>query len=204
MKQKMFVICSSIAALHLVIGGAVMLGGCSVVEPDEPMPPRAYIPEAKPVVEKTETQFQEKAPETIDTPKVEDPVVITTEPEKPVVLPPVVVKPVVKVPQKGDPAPTVSKKPFRANDIVYIVKKHDSYWGIARKFGVSMKDLIAYNTIAPNKLRPGHKIMIPASGKKVTKPAVKPASVKVKKSYAPIPADGIYVVKKNDSFRGRN
>ena len=58
---------------------------------------------------------------------------------------------------------------------------------------------MAYNPYQEKKLIPGRKILIPASGKKITKPAFQPA-VKVQKSYAPIPADGIYVVKKNDNF----
>jgi LysM repeat protein len=42
--------------------------------------------------------------------------------------------------------------------------------------------------------------MIPATGKKITAKAAVAPAVKVQKSYEPIPADGVYVVKKNDSF----
>lgn len=213
MKRKMIAVCTSIAALHLVIGGAVMLGGCTGVQEDEPMPRGARIPRqtVKPA-EFTETQnppalVPETAPAT-NTPAVETPVVVDTPAvETPVVVEPPVVEvpakpvpaPVVKAPQKGDAAPA-KKIPHRANDIEYVVKKNDTYWGIARKFGVSMRDLEAYNAIPAKKLRPGMKIVIPATGKKITKPVVRKNSVKVKKSYAPIPADGIYIVKKNDSF----
>ena len=210
MKRKMFAICTSIAALHLVIGGAVILGGCTGVQEDEPMPRGAQIPQqtVKPETPEVQTppvQDPVGTPETVDAPKVDtpvisDPVVVepavtevpaTQTPEKPVI---------VAAPQKGDAAVSVKKYPHRANDVEYIVKKNDTYWGIAQKFGVSMKDLEAYNSIPAKKLRPGQKIMIPATGKKITKPVAKPTSVKVKKSYEPIPANGIYIVKKNDSY----
>ena len=210
MKQKMLAICSSVAALHLVIGGAVMLSGCTGVQEDEPMPSGAYLPSSQPKAETpaeapAETpELPEAAPETVD-PKADTPVVIDDEPEVPA--------PPVAVPEKAAPAPkkggAPAAKPVRANDIEYIVKKGDSYWKIAHEYGVPVKDLVNYNTIPPRKLRPGQKIMIPATGKKVTPPAAKPAgtkqasakpAVKVKKTYLPIPADGIYIVKKGDSF----
>ena len=77
MKRKMIAVCTSIAALHLVIGGAVMLGGCTGVQEDEPMPRGARIPRqtVKPA-EFTETQnppalVPETAP-AADTPVVDD------------------------------------------------------------------------------------------------------------------------------------
>ena len=216
MKRKMLAICTSIAALHLVIGGAVILGGCTSVQEDEPMPSGARIPaqaekpKDAPEVQKPPVTDTENLPKTVDTPKTEAPVVddpvVVDEPavedpakkaenvpaEKPAD------KPVAKEPQKGDAAP--AKQPVhRANDIEYTVKKNDTYWGIAQKFGVPMKDLEAYNSIPAKKLRPGHKIMIPATGKKITKPVARPVA-KVQKTYEPIPANGIYIVKKNDSY----
>lgn len=204
MKRKMLVICTSIAALHLVIGGAVMLGGCTGVQEDEPMPPGAYIPGQKQDQSKDDGKKEpEKAPETVEQPPVEDPIIIN-EPEKapetkPEVQPPVKEdKPAGKTPEKGNAAPE-AKKPARQNDVEYIIKKGDTYTKISKEFGVPLKDLMAYNPYPEKRLIPGRKIMIPASGKKITKPAFTP-SVKVKKSYEPIPADGIYIVKKNDSF----
>lgn len=212
MKSKMFAICSSVAALHLIVGGAVILGGCTGVQEDEPMPFGAYVPPqpktetaAEPAVEPAATETETTEETVVDEPIVEpagkddsvvEPAVEpTVEPE---------VTPAVKgdtpktIPVKGDTPETA--KAIRANDVEYIVKKGDSYWKIAKMYGISTATLVAYNDIAPEKLRPGQKIMIPASGKKVTqKVAVKP-QVKVKKSYAPIPADGIYVVQKGDSF----
>lgn len=206
MKSKMFVICSSVAALHLVIGGAVMLGGCTGVQEDEPMPMGAYVPrqpKAKPEIPAVQPEAQtpetaEANPETVIVEPEPAPAPVVPE-EKPEVKPVEKGQPAA-APQKGD-SPAKTKKPLRANDIQYTIQKGDSYWKIARKFGVATNDLVAYNTIPPAKLRPGQKIMIPASGKKITKPAaVKKTVVKVKKTYAPIPADGIYVVQKGDSY----
>lgn len=203
MKRKMFVICTSIAALHLVIGGAVMLGGCTGVQEDEPMPSNAFLKQNQLNDQQEKPEAQEtpaKEPETVEAPKVEDPVVIDEPAKEEPKKPEPVKKPAAKAPEKGDKAPAAAKPPVRANDIEYIVKKNDTYWGIAQQFGVSMKELETYNAIPAKKLRPGQKILIPATGKKITKPAVKKSSVKVQKSYEPIPANGIYVVKKNDSY----
>lgn len=212
MKRKMFVICTSIAALHLVVGGAFFLGGCTGVQEDEPMPKGAFIPQDPKTEQKAEaevqpTSTQQNEPQTTETPKIEDPVVVDepvvdvpekTEPAKTAVAEE---KKEVKAPQKGDQPKTEPKKtvPVRTEDIVYIVKKKDTYWDIAKKYGVSVKDLETYNGTPAKKLHVGQKLLIPATGKKVTKAAVT-AKVRVKKSYEPIPADGIYVVKKNDSF----
>ena len=208
MKSKMYVICSSVALLHLVIGGAVMLGGCTSVQEDEPMPIGAYIPqqseepaEETAVAETDAGEPEVTAPETIIEPEVEPEIIV--EPEQnttPVKGDEPVKEPAVKpVPEKGCSGAAV--KGDRTKDIEYTVQKGDSYWKIAKMYGVATADLVAYNTIAPEKLRPGQKIMIPAYGKKIT-PQVAPAKtqVKIKKSYAAIPADGVYVVQKGDSF----
>lgn len=196
MKQKMFVICTSIAALHLVIGGAIMLGGCTGVQEDEPMPQGARI--VKPETEQPKTETEPKAVEKTDAPVVEEPVLVEVPVEKPEVKDPKTEeKPAVQDPVIV--AKPVEEKPVRADDIDYIIKKGDTYTKISKEFGVSLKDLMAYNPYPEKKLIPGRKIMIPATGKKITKKAFTPA-VKVQKSYEAIPADGIYVVKKNDSF----
>ena len=196
MKQKMFVICTSIAALHLVIGGAIMLGGCTGVQEDEPMPQGARI--VKPETEQPKTETEPKAVEKTDAPVVEEPVLVEVPVEKTEVKDPKTEeKPAVQDPVIV--AKPVEEKPVRADDVEYVIKKGDTYTKISKEFGVSLKDLMAYNPYPEKKLIPGRKIMIPATGKKITKKAFTPA-VKVQKSYEAIPADGIYVVKKNDSF----
>ena len=199
MKEKMFFICTSIAALHLVIGGAFMLGGCTGVQEDEPMPKDARIvkqetaqqPEAQqPEVQKPETEPQVKP---VDAPVVDEPVVIDVPVEKPEAVKAPAQEPVVE----EKPAPVQPK--VRESDIEYVIKKGDTYTKISKEFGVSLKDLMAYNTYPEKRLIPGRKIMIPATGKKITAKVAAPA-VKVQKSYEAIPADGIYVVKKNDSY----
>ena len=211
MKNKMLVICSvcsSVALLHLIIGGSFILGGCTGVQEDEPMPKGAYIP--------PQTTTTEEAPE-VSEPATKEPAVTAPETAAPVVeepktQPPVVAPPAEKtepVPQKKVEPPvkggTSSAAPLkgeRLQDVEYTVKKGDSYWKIAKMYGISTSELVAYNKIPPEKLAPGKKIMIPATGKKGSSAAAAPAKqvVKVKKAYEPIPADGIYVVKKGDSF----
>ena len=189
-----------------------MLGGCTGVQEDEPMPMGATIPKTVKTAEAETTETPEV------TPPVAEPQTVTEKtenqtPEDPVIVEPATKKveeakpapaPVVKekgtTPQKGDTAKV--QKPVRENDVEYIVKSGDSYWKIAREFGIATADLVAYNNIPPQKLRAGQKIMIPATGKKITakKAVEKKSVVKVQKTYAPIPADGIHVVKKGDSF----
>ncbi|MDD5698992.1 MAG: LysM peptidoglycan-binding domain-containing protein [Victivallaceae bacterium] len=108
--------------------------------------------------------------------------------------------------------PAVAAPPFKLDkvpeSVVYTVQKNDSFWKIARKYGVSMQNLAAYNNMPLNKvLRVGQKLKIPPGGyvvknpppvsrstpKKAAKPAVKAAS-------QPLPADGTYTVKSGDSF----
>lgn len=182
-----------------------MLGGCTGVQEDEPLPKGAYIPQQNPTAEE---QPEVPAPEQ----PAPQPAVPETAPES-AKQQPIITEPAEKVetpamkPQKGDEKPAEAapvQKPVkgeRLTDIEYTVKKGDSYWKIAKMYGVSPSELAAYNKIAPEKLTPGKKILIPATGKKISAAAVssKPV-VKVKKSYEAIPADGIYVVKKGDSF----
>ena len=94
------------------------------------------------------------------------------------------------------------------------MQKGDSLWKIARVYGISVAELAAYNNIAPSKpIRIGQKLVIPAGSKavKTQKPVEKKTSEKKvqkkakgktagKVEKAPIPADGIYIVKEGDSF----
>ena len=197
MKQKMFAICT----LHLVIGGAFMLGGCTGVQEDEPMPKDARIVKQEPAkqteVQQTEVQKPETEPQQV-APVVNEPVEIDVPIEKPEVIKPPVQDPVIEV--KPTPVPVPVQPQVREADVEYIIKKGDTYTKISKEFGVSLKDLMAYNTYPEKKLIPGRKLMIPATGKKITAKAVAPAAVKVQKAYEAIPADGVYVVKKNDSY----
>jgi LysM repeat protein len=174
------------------------------VEEDEPMPNGAFLPQQKQEAVAAETA--EPANTTEAVPEiVEEVVTVPEEKSEPEIIEPVVpVQPEKAQPEKAQPekggSPAAAVKE-RKNDVEYTVKKGDSYWKIAKNFGISTAALVAYNEIPPEKLRPGQKIMIPATGKKVTaKAPAANAKVSVKKTYAPIPANGIYVVQKGDSF----
>ena len=43
MKAKVIIILSTVAVLHLVLGGMFLTGGCAPEEP--PMPPGIYVPQ---------------------------------------------------------------------------------------------------------------------------------------------------------------
>ncbi|MEA4863749.1 MAG: LysM peptidoglycan-binding domain-containing protein [Victivallaceae bacterium] len=115
-------------------------------------------------------------------------------------------KPVVKpgasaVPQSG----------AKAGDGVYTVQRGDTLSGIAHRCGVKTADLAAVNGLALDAtIRVGQKLKLPAGGKAVAasssssskkssgsgaKSTSKPAAKTVSR-----PADGVYVVQKNDSL----
>ncbi|CAM3304983.1 bifunctional 2',3'-cyclic-nucleotide 2'-phosphodiesterase/3'-nucleotidase [Paenibacillus lupini] len=79
----------------------------------------------------------------------------TTEPEPPA-------KPDPRPPVKPDPKP--EPKPEAPADIAYIVKKGDTLWAIANKYGTTWQKLAKYNKLKnPNRIYVGQKILIPAS-----------------------------------------
>lgn len=48
-------------------------------------------------------------------------------------------------------------------EVVYIVKKGDSLWKIAKKFGITISDIKKANNLKSAKIQPGDKLKIPAS-----------------------------------------
>jgi LysM repeat protein len=64
------------------------------------------------------------------------------------------------------PAPAVVETPAPATPTVneYVIQKGDTFYGIAKKFGVSMKAIQDANpSVQPTKLKPGQKIVIPSA-----------------------------------------
>ncbi len=62
--------------------------------------------------------------------------------------------------------PPVVKKPEKiksrlAETEYYTVKKGDSYWKIARKYGVSSSELMSLNNTTSTLIKPGQKIIVP-------------------------------------------
>ncbi len=215
MKAKVIIILSTVAVLHLVLGGMFLTGGCAPEEP--PMPPGVYVPQPSTqpsVTEETQSDLIGPAPGTEEFKNQ------VGQKEEPVIIDPVVsAEPTVPVkqPEQKKTAPAITDK-----DTTYVVQKGDSLWKISRTYGISVAELAAYNNIAPSKpIRVGQKLIIPAGSNAVkaakTAPVVTEKKAEKKKAEArkdtgkkkkksgtvkkvPIPADGIHVVKAGDSF----
>ena len=103
--------------------------------------------------------------------------------------------------QQGD----FSKFPeIKIETIVYKVKKGDSFWKIARMYGVGMKELAAYNNMdLKRSLNAGKILEIPPGGKLKSKDELtplKPQKTVIKPSAETADAKNIYTVKPGDSL----
>ena len=213
MKAKVIIILSTVAVLHLVLGGMFLTGGCAPEEP--PMPPGIYVPQPTsktPVPGETTPEAIGPAPGPAEfkeqvSQKEESFIIEPVEQVQPT--------PPVKQQETKKPAPAITDK-----DTTYVVKKGDSLWKISRTYGISIAELAAYNNIAPSKpIRIGQKLIIPAGSNAVrtakAAPAVTDKKAGKKKAEnkktagkkgagkaekATVPADGVYIVKEGDSF----
>ena len=86
--------------------------------------------------------------------------------------------------------------------IAYKVKKGDSFWKIARMYGVGMKELAAFNKMdLKEPLNAGEIIEIPPGGKLISKNELTPIkSQKAVNMASSETADGTYTVKPGDSL----
>lgn len=219
-KAKVIIILSTVAVLHLVLGGMFLTGGCAPEDP--PMPPGIYVPQptAKPAPQQDETSAMLSAPAT-ETEEYKQQI----DHRKDAALPDDLSAPAADDKTKTAPAPEKTPEPKKTapamtdKDTTYVVQKGDSLWKIARMYGISVAELAAYNNIVPSKpIRIGQKLIIPAGSKAVKqqKPAAGTADRKAPKksgkkkaagtrsarktARAAVPADGIYIVKEGDSF----
>lgn len=199
MKSKLLVICSSVALLHLLVGGMLFFGGCATVEED-PLPPGAYIPDAGKNAPPTNTPEEPGIPVGPTTVIVEE-------------FPPAPPAPPAK---KAAPQKTQVAVPPPAADMqkTHVIKKGDTFWSLSHLYGVSIDEIAEANSdLNPSKLRVGQKVVIPAHGKavknsgrktksaKAVKSADKTAAKKTKKTTARlVENDGKYIVRKGDSF----
>ncbi len=80
------------------------------------------------------------------------------------------------------------------------VQRGDTLYGISKKHGVSLNELMRVNNLTSPALKPGQKLALP-SGKVVARPRPAPAAVV---AAAPAPADwtGSYTIKPGDSLYG--
>ena len=162
MKAKVIIILSTVAVLHLVLGGLFLTGGCAPEEP--PMPPGIYVPQPTSKV----SVPGETAPEAVGpAPGTAEFKEQVSQKEEPFELPPAVETVTKPAPEKKaepeKPAPAITDK-----DTTYVVRKGDSLWKISRTYGISIAELAAYNNIAPSKpIKIGQKLIIPAGSNAV-------------------------------------
>ena len=104
------------------------------------------------------------------------------------------------IPDLVPPAPAPA--PIKAEPKYYVIKAGDNLDSIAKRFNVSVKDLVAMNHLAnPNRIKLGQKLMLPdyvdLSAKEVSR---KPTVKATKKSVKPtaVAGEGEYVVKSGD------
>ncbi len=177
MKFKVLFILTGVIILHaIILTGVSLTGGCKSAPV---LGPRPFLPAPAPQDDVIEYN---KIPDTKET------------------MPKVTIKTQTITPPAMPSPPTFKLIPPQG--IIYTVKKNDSFWKIARKHGVTMQNLAAYNNMPLNKiLRVGQKLKIPPGGyvSKEAPKAVKIASP-VKSKPLPRPSDGVYTVKSGDSF----
>ena len=180
MKFKVLFILTGVIILHaIILTGVSLTGGCNSAPV---LGPRPFLP--APPKQEDAVEYDK----IIDVKNTMPKVTITNQ----TITPPAM------------PSPPAFKF-ATPQGVSYIVKKNDSFWKIARKHGVTMRSLAAYNNMPLNKvLRVGQKLNIPPGGyvpkdAPPVKKAVKTASP-VKSKPQSRPTDGVYTVKSGDSF----
>jgi LysM repeat protein len=89
---------------------------------------------------------------------------------------------------------------IKTEPIKYTVKSGDSFWKIAREYGVSKEELAAYNKMSLQKpLKIGATLIIPPGGAPVS-PEKLASRAKAAPGKAARPSDGSYTVGSNDSL----
>ncbi|MCK4981974.1 MAG: LysM peptidoglycan-binding domain-containing protein [Victivallaceae bacterium] len=177
MKFKVLFILTGVIILHaIILTGVSLTGGCNSAPV---LGPRPFLP--APATQDDAIEYN-KIPDTKET------------------MPGVTIKTQTITPPAMPSPPTFELTPPQG--IIYTVKKNDSFWKIARKHGVTMQNLAAYNNMPLNKiLRVGQKLKIPPGGyipKEVPKEVKIVSPVKSKPLLRP--SDGVYTVKSGDSF----
>jgi len=133
-----------------LIAGAIVSGGCA----PQVFKPRAYIP--PPVVEPPQYN-QYRRPTEQKTPTLPK-----FTPQTQPVITPIQPVPVVEAVEPDLP----SLPPIQVKEITYKVKKGDSFWKIGRQYGLSMKEIAAYNNLPLKKhLRVGQTLILPPGAK---------------------------------------
>jgi len=147
-----------VLAVHvLAIGTVLIVQGC---KREEPPPPESY-PELSPVL----PTFDTNLPPVVST-ELPPPVVGTsTVPALPTLPPP----PVTTVPSTPAPSAPGANVPVPAPSAPatteYTVVAGDTLYGIAKKYGISLRSLMDANPgVDPRRLRVGQKLVVPTGG----------------------------------------
>ena len=84
---------------------------------------------------------------------------------------------------------------------VHVVRRGDSLWGVARRYGVSVKQLAAWNGLSTKTvLRPGQRLTVHDRNMGVSRPG--PAILAAKPAEALPPPDTVHVVERGDTLYG--
>lgn len=192
MKIKSIIIVAGVSVLHLVIlAGLCFTGGCKSTEI---LSPKGYIPAPAEAPPSNEPDL------TIDTTELPPPVVVE-QPKTTKVTP---------IEEK------ITLEPVTTEALKYTVSRGDSFWLIAKKYGVSYQELAAYNNLSLKKtLKTGIVLNIPPGGKLKSTKELKSELKKARKvthrskfkrritprhiARQPIPTSGTYIVKAGDN-----
>lgn len=178
MKFKVLFILTGVIILHaIILTGVCLTGGCKSPSVLGPRPFIAAPPPEDEIIDEPITDIKDTIPKITMT---------TTR----------------KITPKAMTAPPVFELGIPPQGIIYVVKKNDSFWKIAKNHGVTMRSLAAFNDMSLSKvLRVGEKLRIPPGGYVVKniKSAAKARKVVRAKPQAR-PSDGVYLVKSGDSF----
>jgi len=186
-KGKLLIILSGVALLHLfLLGGLALTGGCSSDQDEKAIDEQNYVP----------------------APTAEAPAVPATN------TPPAVTDfgpaaPATATPGLSTPSPLTAPQDFgapKAEASKYTVQKGDNPWKIAKKYGVSVDEIMSYNQLKSAKdLKVGQVLTIPPGGKlqdgyaAPTAAGAKTASAGAKKHTAAAPAPAATAKAKKDS-----
>lgn len=202
-KTNLPVIVAIFVGVHAVVFGGIMMAGCKPeTKPEAKQAPEPVLPPITPPAD-LGSPVAPAPPGGAAAPGTLPPIgsapgagapgfgapglaPLPTNPPVPTVAAPPAVPIVPLVPEPAPAAPVAEPK-------VHVVAKNDSFYTMAKKYGVSMKAIEAANPgVDSTKLKIGQKINIPAAAPKAAKTSNSSAAV--------ADSDGTYTVKSGDNL----